>query len=505
MKEISIANFSSSEKEDPSLFRQLPHNVEAEQALLGAIFINNDALDRVSDFLKPEHFFEPLHQRIYDILSQIIAKGKLANPVTIKPFIPAEEKIGDITVFNYAIRLAKEAVTIINSEDYGRVIYDLFIRRSLINLGNQIVNTAFDAPVELTPAQQIEMVERNLFELAEKGKYGGGFENFDEAIKKAFDMASAAKKRSSRLSGIATHIKTLDEQMGGLQPSDLIILAGRPGMGKTSLATNIAFNIANAYNHNAKTEGSSSENEGGIVGFFSLEMSSEQLATRIISEQTELSSSDIRRGNISEKQFSKIIRAMQHLQKAPLYIDQTGGISIAQLAARARRLKRQHGLDVLIIDYIQLMTSNSKRSSENRVQEITEITTGLKALAKELNVPIIALSQLSRQVENRTDKRPQLSDLRESGSIEQDADVVLFVYREAYYFKNEEPKIGITEHEKRKHEEWQDKMDDLLGQAEVIIAKQRHGPTGLVKLAFQPDFTRFSDLADSQYLPEQIG
>ncbi|WP_317993039.1 replicative DNA helicase [Bartonella gliris] len=496
MEETSVINFSSSQKEDSASFRQLPHNIEAEQALLGAILINNDALDRVSDFLKPGHFFEPLHQKIYDVLFQVIQKGKLANPVTIKSFIPAEEKIGDITVFNYVVRLAKEAVTIINAEDYGRVIYDLFIRRSLINIGNQIVNTAFDAPVELTPNQQIEIVEQHLFELAEKGKYGGGFENFNEAVKKAVDMASAAKKRSSHLSGIATHIKTLDEKMGGLQPSDLIILAGRPGMGKTSLATNIAFNIANACNDDASKQ----KNEGGIVGFFSLEMSSEQLATRIISEQTEVSSSDIRRGNISEEQFSKIIRAMNRLQKAPLYIDQTGGISITQLAARARRLKRQHGLDVLIIDYIQLMTSNSKRSSENRVQEITEITTGLKALAKELNIPIIALSQLSRQVENRTDKRPQLSDLRESGSIEQDADIVLFVYREEYYLKNEEPKIGTLEYEK-----WQNTMDNAFGKADVIVAKQRHGPTGTVHLAFQSDFTRFSDLADSHYLPEQIG
>ncbi|EJF81912.1 replicative DNA helicase [Bartonella doshiae] len=496
MEETSTVNFSSTSKEESPSFPQLPHNIEAEQALLGALLINNDALDRVSDFLKPEHFFEPLHQKIYDILSQLIKSGKLANPVTIKHFIPAEETVGEITVYNYVVRLAKEAVTIINAEDYGRVIYDLFIRRSLINLGNQIVNTAFDAPIDITPSQQIETVEHQLFQLAEKGKYGGGFENFDEAIKKAIDMASAAKKRSSHLSGIATHIKTLDEKMGGLQKSDLIILAGRPGMGKTALATNIAFNIANACNRDGKTQ----ENEGGIVGFFSLEMSSEQLATRIISEQTEVSSSDIRRGNISEEQFSKIIRAMNRLQKAPLYIDQTGGISITQLAARARRLKRQHGLDVLIIDYIQLMTSNSRRSSENRVQEITEITTGLKALAKELNIPIIALSQLSRQVENRTDKRPQLSDLRESGSIEQDADIVLFVYREEYYLKNEQPKEGSPEHVK-----WQDAMDEVTGKADVIVAKQRHGPTGTIHLAFQSDFTRFSDLADSNYLPEQIG
>ncbi|WP_336294183.1 replicative DNA helicase [Bartonella sp. CB169] len=497
MEETNVINVSSSPKEESPSFQQLPHNIEAEQALLGALLINNDALDRVSDFLKPIHFFEPLHQKIYDISSRIIEKGKVADPITIKPFISADEKIGDISVYNYVVRLTTEAITIINAEDYGRVIYDLFIRRSLINLGTQIVNTASDSPIELTPSQQIETVEQQLFQLAEKGKYGGGFENFSEAVKKAVDMANAAKKRSSRLSGIATHIKTLDEKMGGLQPSDLIILAGRPGMGKTSLATNIAFNIANAYNRNIKKQ---EENEGGIVGFFSLEMSSEQLATRIISEQTEVSSSDIRRGNISEEQFSKIIRVMNRLQKAPIYIDQTGGISITQLAARARRLKRQHGLDILIIDYIQLMTSGSKRSSENRVQEITEITTGLKALAKELNIPIIALSQLSRQVENRTDKRPQLADLRESGSIEQDADIVLFVYREDYYLKNEEPKIGTLG-----YTEWQNSMDEAFGKADIIVAKQRHGPTGTVHLAFQSDFTRFSDLADSNYLPEQIG
>ncbi|GAA5111342.1 replicative DNA helicase [Bartonella jaculi] len=491
MNKMNAVKLPSFQTEEQSSFRQLPHNIEAEKALLGAIIINNYALDSVSDFLKAEHFFEPLHQKLFDIISKIIQNGKVADPITIKPFVENNEKIGDITVYNYVVRLATEAVTIINTKDYGSVIYDLFIRRSLINLGTQVVNRAYDAPLEFTTSQQIETVENQLFELAEKRKYGSGFENFNTAITKALNMASAAKKRSSKLSGIATHIKSLDEKMGGLQPSDLIILAGRPAMGKTALATNIAFNIANA----CKRDSSTQENEGGIVGFFSLEMSTEQLATRIISEQTEISSSDIRRGSISEEQFSKIIRAMRSLQTIPLYIDQTGGVSIAQLSARARRLKRQHGLDVLIIDYIQLMTSGSKRSLENRVQEITAITTGLKALAKELNIPIIALSQLSRQVENRTDKRPQLSDLRESGSIEQDADIVLFVYREEYYLKNEEPKEGTAEYSK-----WQVAMEQAKGKAEVIIAKQRHGPTGIVPLAFQSDFTRFSDLAHNVIL-----
>jgi len=479
-------------------WRQAPHNIEAEQALLGALMINNDAYDRVSDFLKPEHFFDPLHAKIYEVLSSLVGLGKLANPVTLKPFIPADEKIGDITVFNYVVRIATEAVTIINAVDYGRIIYDLYIRRSLINLGEDVVNTAYDAPVDLPPAKQIEEAEQRLFQLAEVGRYGGGFENFSSALTKAVEMANAAYKRSSKLSGIATGLHTLDERMGGLQPSDLIILAGRPGMGKTALATNIAFNIAGAYKPQEQAE-TTEEKEGGIVGFFSLEMSSEQLATRIIAEQAEISSSKIRRGDINENDYTKLLRATQKMQHSPLYIDQTGGISIAQLAARARRLKRQHGLNVLVIDYVQLMIGTSRRASENRVQEITEITTGLKALAKELNVPIIALSQLSRQVESREDKRPQLSDLRESGSIEQDADVVLFVYREEYYLKNQEPKPNTPE-----HDSWRAKMEDIFGKAEVIIAKQRHGPTGTVQLAFQGEYTRFSDLAQDSHLPERF-
>jgi len=481
-------------------YRQAPHNIEAEQALLGALLINNDAYDRVSDFLKHEHFYEPLHAKIYEVISSLVGLGKLANPVTLKPFIPADEKIGDITVFNYVVRLATQAVTIINAADYGRSIYDLYIRRSLINLGEDVVNTAYDAPVDLPPGKQIEAAEQRLFQLAEVGRYGGGFENFGEALTKAIDMAAAAHKRSSRLSGMATGLHMLDARMGGLQPSDLIILAGRPGMGKTSLATNIAFNIAAAHDGAKRQESEQNDEQtGGIVGFFSLEMSSEQLATRIIAEQAEISSSKIRRGDISEEDYARLLRATHKMQQVPLYIDQTGGISIAQLAARARRLKRQRGLDVLVIDYVQLMSGSSKRAGDNRVQEITEITTGLKSLAKELNVPIIALSQLSRQVESREDKRPQLSDLRESGSIEQDADVVLFVYREEYYLKNRQPKEGTPEHQK-----WQDDMEEVFGKAEVIIAKQRHGPTGTVRLAFQAEYTRFSDLAEDSHLPERF-
>jgi replicative DNA helicase len=482
---------------ETAVFRSAPNNIEAEQALLGAILVNNDAFYRVSDFLKPAHFYEPLHRRIYEVAADMVRLGKIANPVTMKTFLPAEEKVGDLTVTQYLARLAAEAVTVINAADYGRAIYDLATRRALITVGEDMVNIAYDAPVDMSPSDQIEDAERRLFELAETGRYDGGFESFSDAVKTAIDMAGAAYQRDGHLSGVATGIHDLDRRMGGLQSSDLIILAGRPGMGKTSLATNIAFNIAQAYEPVQQADGSFTARNGGVVGFFSLEMSSEQLATRIISEQTEIPSSKIRRGEITELEFEKLVGMSQTMQKVPLFIDQTGGISIAQLTARARRLKRQRGLDVIVIDYVQLMQGSSAKASQNRVQEITEITTGLKSLAKELNVPIIALSQLSRQVENRDDKRPQLSDLRESGSIEQDADVVLFVYREEYYLKNREPEPGTQE-----HIDWQTKLDSATGRAEVIIAKQRHGPTGTVNLGFQAEFTRFSDLADEARLPD---
>lgn len=487
------------------LYREAPGNIEAEQALLGAILVNNDAFYRVSDFLKPEHFYEPLHRQIFEVSGQQIRMGKTSNPVTIKTFLPENEKVGEITVAQYLARLAAEAVTIINAEDYGRAIYDLAIRRALIGIGEDMVNIAFDAPVEMPPAEQIEDAERRLFELAETGRYDGGFLPFTDAVRTAIDMANEAFQRDGHLSGIATNIRALDERMGGLQRSDLIVLAGRPGMGKTSLATNVAFNVANAYRGEQQADGSMKAVDGGVVGFYSLEMSAEQLATRIISEQSEVSSSKIRRGELTEADFEKLVECANTMQKLPLYIDQTGGISIAQLAARARRLKRQRGLDCMIVDYIQLMTGSSKNSG-NRVQEITEITTGLKALGKELNVPIIALSQLSRQVESRDDKRPQLSDLRESGSIEQDADVVLFVFREEYYVQNMEPRRSPEDFRNDiKNEEyiaWEEKMNKVRGTADVIVAKQRHGPTGTARLSFVPQFTRFGDLAEDDHLPE---
>jgi replicative DNA helicase len=480
-------------------YRTAPHNIEAEQALLGAILVNNEALYRVTDFLEPGHFFEPLHQKIYDTARSLIRTGKLASPVTLKTFLPADVDVAGLTLAQYLARLAAEATTIINAADYGRTVYDLAVRRDLIEIGEDMVNVAFDAPVDFAPRDQIEDAERRLYELAEIGKYGGGFQKFETALTTAVDMAARAYQREGKLSGLATGLKDLDGKMGGLQASDLIIVAGRPGMGKTAFATNIAYNVAKAYVGATRADGHMETTNGGIVGFFSVEMSAEQLATRIIAEQSGIPSSTIRRGGITERDFEKIKDVAIELQHLPFFIDETGGLSVAQLAARARRLKRQRGLDMLVIDYIQLLSGSSRRSQENRVQEVTEITTNLKALAKELNVPIVALSQLSRQVENRDDKRPQLSDLRESGSIEQDADVVLLVFREEYYLSNKEPRPGTDEHIK-----WQTEMDLAHGKAEIIIGKQRHGPTGTVSLHFDASVTRFDNLARDVDVPEQI-
>jgi len=476
-------------------YRSAPHNIEAEQGVLGAMLVNNDAFYRVSDFLKAEHFYEPLHQTIFDTAASIIRAGKIATPVTLKTFLPADTDLGGMTVAQYLARLAAEATTIINAQDYGRSIYDLAIRRQLIGVGEDMVNVAYDAPVDFAPRAQIEDAERRLYELAEAGRYDGGFQRFSQAMTTALDMAANAYQRDGKLSGISTGLRDLDSRMGGLQRSDLVVLAGRPAMGKTSLATNIAYNIASAYQSELQADGTHKTVNGGVVGFFSCEMSAEQLATRILAEQTEISSSAIRRGNITQTEFDKIRDYTIRLQNLPLYVDETGGLSISQLTARARRLKRQKGLDVIMVDYIQLLQGSGKRS-DNRVQEVTEITTNLKALAKELNVPIIALSQLSRQVESRDDKRPQLADLRESGSIEQDADVVMFVYREEYYLQAKEPKMGTPEHEK-----WAFEMESVHGKAEVIVAKQRHGPTGTVNLQFEGQFTRFSNLADDHQMP----
>ncbi len=483
---------------DDVAFRAAPHNMDAEQALLGAMLINNEALDRVSSFLKPEHFFDPLHGQIFETIGKLLHAGKQATPVTLRTFFENTEQISPgLTVPQYLGRLATTATTIINAYDYGRIIYDLAVRRQLIIIGEDMVNAAYDSPIDFAPEEQIGEAEGRLYSLAETGKYNQGFMGFGEAATAAVSMANEAFHRAGGLSGIATGLRDLDQKMGGLQRSDLIILAGRPSMGKTSLATNIAFNIAKAYKTEKEADGTDKVTDGAVVGFFSLEMSAEQLATRILSEQAEISSEKIRRGMIDEAEFNRLAEAAKEIAQIPLYIDQSDGITIAQLAARARKLKRQRGLGLIVLDYLQLL-SGSGRKSEGRVQEITEITTGLKALAKELAVPIIALSQLSRQVEQREDKRPQLSDLRESGSIEQDADVVMFVFREEYYIERTKPSEGSAE-----FQAWMEKMQIASGKAEVIIGKQRHGPVGTVTLAFEGSYTRFSDLAQDRYLPER--
>ncbi|MEZ5878499.1 MAG: replicative DNA helicase [Tepidamorphaceae bacterium] len=486
---MSVTPIKSVEARNPE-YRQVPHNVEAEQALLGAILVNNEAFYRVSDFLEPRHFHDGVHARIFEVMSQIIRAGKTATPVTLKTFLDGDPPVGELTVPQYLTRLAAAATTVINAEDYGRVVRDLATRRELIGVGEDLVNTAYDAGADVTPAKQIEVAEQRLYELAETDKYGSGFVGFAQAVRGAIDVANNAYKRDGHVSGISTGLRDVDELLGGMQPSDLVILAGRPAMGKTALATNIAYSMAQMHRTETQQDGREKTVNGAIVGFFSLEMSAEQLATRILSERTSVGSDRIRRGKIQPDEFQRLVDAAQELERIPLFIDATGGLTIAQLAARARRLKRQRGLDMLVVDYLQLLQGSSKRASDSRVQEITEITTGLKALAKELNVPILALSQLSRQVEARDDKRPQLADLRESGSIEQDADVVLFVYREEYYLKNKKPKEGTEE-----FLAWENEMEAAHGIAELIIGKQRHGPTGTVNLQFDGEFTRFSNYA----------
>ncbi len=469
-------------------------------ALLGAILANNDAADRVSNFLGPEHFSEAVHARIFEAATTLIRMGKLASPVTLKNHFENDATLKEIGGPSYLARLAASATTIINAEEYGRTVYELAQRRKLIAIGTEVVNEAFEPDIESSSKDLIERAESALYGMAETDKYGKGFQAFGRAMAEAIDMASAAYQRDGGLSGISCGLTDMDEKMGGLQKSDLIILAGRPAMGKTALATNIAYHVARNYKAEYQADGSNKVTDGGVVAFFSLEMSSEQLATRIISEQTGISSELIRRGKINDDDFQKLVDVSRELQALPLYIDATGGLTIAQLASRARRLKRQRGLGLIIVDYLQLLAGSSRKQAEGRVQEVTEITVGLKALAKELAVPVIALSQLSRQVENREDKRPQLSDLRESGSIEQDADVVLFVYREEYYLERLMPQEGSPE-----FQTWQDKMNHAHGRAEVIIGKQRHGPTGTIELQFEAKLTKFQNLARDGYVPERFG
>jgi replicative DNA helicase len=466
----------------------LPHNIEAEQQLLGAILTNNDIYDRISSVVKAEHFFDPVHQRIYEIAAARILKNALASPVTLKAFLEDDAGLKELGGPAYLVRLAGAAISAYAARDYAQMIYDLAVRRELIQLGRDISAQAAKVEIASEPKDQIIEAEQRLYKLGEQGVAERGFQSFLKAVTDAVNVANAAYQRDGGLAGISTGLIDMDKKLGGLHPSDLLILAGRPSMGKTSLATNIAFNIAKAHKRGRLPDGADGSVEGGVVGFFSLEMSAEQLAARILSEASEVPSEQIRRGDMTEQEFRRFVEAAKALEACPLYIDDTPALPISQVAARARRLKRTQGLDVLIIDYLQLLKGSSK---DNRVQEVSEITQGLKAIAKELNIPVIALSQLSRAVESRDDKRPQLSDLRESGSIEQDADVVMFVFREEYYREREKP----GDHELEKMAQWQALMESVHGKAEVIIGKQRHGPIGTVELSFEGRFTRFGNLA----------
>ncbi|CAM2767500.1 Replicative DNA helicase [Brevundimonas diminuta] len=471
----------------------MPHNLEAEQALLGSLMFDNAVFERLSDRLRGSHFYEPFHQRLFDAVEDHIRQGLLAEPTILMERFKQDPAFQEFGGLRYLADLVDRAPPAANAPDYARVVYDLALRRDLIRIGGEIIK---EAPNPETPAdEQIEQAEQTLYSLAETGKPSSGFVSFSHALSGAVEMAGEAYQREGKLAGLATRLDDLDQKLGGLHPSDLLILAGRPSMGKTALATNIAFNVARNYRWEPTPDGGRKTVDGGVVAFYSLEMSAEQLAMRILADASGVSSDKLRKGEIDASDFGKIRDAAIEIGESPLYIDATGGLSISKLAARARRLKRmEHGLDLIVVDYLQLVTTG-ENSQKNRVQEVSEITGGLKALAKELNVPIIALSQLSRQVEQREDKRPQLSDLRESGSIEQDADCVMFVYRESYYLGRAEPREGTEEHLK-----WQEDMDRLQHQAEVVIGKQRHGPIGIVKLAFDSNTTRFGNLAhDGRY------
>ncbi len=485
-------------------FRVPPHNFEAEQALLGAILLSNRAYEKVSEFLRPEHFADPVHGRIFAACGKLIERGQMANPVTLKTYFDSDGGLTEIGGTAYLAQLANAVVSVVNAEDYGKLVFDLHLRRALIGLGEDLVNDAFAPDLDTTAVDQIGTAEAKLYDLATTGQTEGGFEAFNAVLKDAITAAEAAHKRQGKLSGVPTGLIDLDGKLGGLHDSDLLILAGRPSMGKTALATNIAFNAAYAYREEVDALGRKKAVDGAITAFFSLEMSSEQLATRILAEQAEIASHKIRQGELSNEEFERLVMAAQNLHRLPLFIDDTPALSISAVRTRARRLKRQHGLGLIVIDYLQLLRGAATHS-ENRVQEVSEITRGLKALAKELGVPVIALSQLSRAVEQREDKRPQLADLRESGSIEQDADVVMFVFREQYYLERAEPGQRPEENQEKfneRHTKWQQRCEEVWNTAEVIIAKQRHGPVGTVRLSFHGEYTKFGNLASSGHYEE---
>ncbi len=482
-------------------FRTQPHNLEAEQALLGAMLVNNEVYHRLSDFLVAEHFFEPVHARIFEVCAQRIGRGQLADPVTLKALIEDDPAFKELGGARYLAGIARAAETIINAVEYGHLIHDLALKRGLIGVGQDLVNRAFDGNTEATGREQIEVAERELFALAQQGEAKGDFRAFPQVLTSAVEMIQSAYRKAGRVTGVPTNLAGLDEKLGGLQNSDLIILAGRPSMGKTALAVTMAANAA-ASAMDAGTAQPAGRHRNHVVGVFSLEMSAEQLTMRLLSAEAGISSDLLRRGVIEDDDWPRVVRASQELAGRPLFIDDTPALSIAALRTRARRLKRMHGLSLLVVDYLQLLRGVGKHSEQNRVQEISEITQGLKAIAKELNVPVMALSQLSRAVESREDKRPMLSDLRESGSIEQDADVVMFVYRDEYYLSRAEPKQRPDQKADRYQEEylqWKAQLEAAHNRAEVIIAKQRNGPIGKVELQFDAAFGRFRNPEFAQY------
>ena len=458
---------------------ELPNNIEAEQSVIGSILVSNEMFDEINMIVTSKYFYDPMHQKIFSAIEKLIYSGMLANPITLKNYFEKEKD--EINVPDYLIKITKFSTAKRQTTEYSKLIYDLFVKRELIKISENIIDTAKLNDLDHDGQSIIENFERSLFDLAEKGSFSSQLVKFDEAMRMTIEMASNAYKNDEGIVGVPTGLTDLDDRLGGLHKSDLLIIAGRPSMGKTALATNIAFNAAKKIQEDSRKS---------TIAFFSLEMSSEQLSTRILAEQSRIKSNDIRRGRISEEQFDKFIETSKNISELPLYIDETPAISIAALSNRARRIKRLYGLDMVVVDYIQLMKASNFK--DGRVQEISEITQGLKALAKELSVPVLALSQLSRAVESRDEKKPLLSDLRESGSIEQDADVVMFVYREAYYLERKEPQPATVD-----HAEWQSKMNDIANRAEIIIGKQRHGPTGNVFLEFEAMFTKFKDIPNN--------
>ncbi len=465
---------------DNNLNKKQPSNLEAEQALLGSILVNNDIIDEVSNTINPSSFYDPAHTKIYEVIQTLNNKGMIANPITLKNYFEKDNMLNEVGGTEYLVKLTRFSGSTKQAIDYAKVVHEMYLRRELVLISDNLSSETLDAK-EQTAEKIIIKTEKSLYDLAERGSFSQSYLKFNQALDLTIASATQAMKSDRGIVGVPTGLTDLDEKLGGLHKSDLVILAGRPGMGKTALATNIAFYAAqNIINRQEKSS----------VAFFSLEMSSEQLSTRILSEQARIKSDDIRKGKVTEEEINRYIETSRNIYNLPLFIDETPAINIATLSNRARRIKRLEGLSLIVVDYIQLMRSASLNRNDNRVQEVSEITQGLKALAKELKVPVLALSQLSRAVEQRDEKKPQLSDLRESGSIEQDADVVMFVYREAYYLENKQPKLNTIE-----HAEWQSKMNDVNGLADIILGKQRHGPTGTIKVEFEGIYTKFKDLS----------